>query len=226
MTQSIFHRLSNSGSKLKANPVASSPAKSTARSYFTPNSNSSSRLKPRSHTINTPSSSPSSTSGSLAPSSPSTKPRSNTVNTYSPINRSPLSQHVINNSLDSEFQSRSNDLNPDSPPTLAQPSPQRVSIQKLTAASRITQSINKSITPLRITKKTATISSQPSSARHGGPTPPTAAFMVQNKPIPSGGRRTGSSVTPLIPNCPTSSNGVISPSQCRSMLRTSLSMVR
>lgn len=226
MGQSIFRRLSNSGYKHKVNPVASSPAKSSARPYLTPNSNSSFQLKPRSNTINTPSSSPSSTSGSLAPPSPSTKPRSNTVNTYSPIHRSPLSQHVINNSLDSEFQSRSNDPSPESPSTPVQPSTQRVSIQKLAAASRIAQSISKSITPLRVTKKPATISSQPSAARQGGPTPPTAAFMVQNKPIPSGGRRTGSSVAPLIPNCPTSSNGVISPSQCRSMLRTSLSMVR
>ncbi|KAF9478787.1 hypothetical protein BDN70DRAFT_724010 [Pholiota conissans] len=185
--------------------------------YLALNRSHSSQFKPRSNTIHTHLSSPSRSlvSGSLVPPSPPTKPRSNTVNTYSPINRSPLSQHVMNNSV--EFQSRLNDSK--TSPSMPLPtSHQRTSVQKL-AASKLAKSISKSI-PLRVTK--STVAGPTALSR---PSPPTAAFMVPNKPI-STGRRTGSSVAPLIPNCPTSSNGVISPSQCRSLLRNSLSMVR
>lgn len=217
--QTIFNRFSNSQSKAQSPSTATLPDKSV-KSYLSPSGYATSPMKPRSNTINTLSRSstrPYSNQG-LDPPSPSTKPRSNTVNTYSPITRSPLSQHVTNGSH--EFQSRSTQvISSKAVPSHAPiPSPKLPSPKPVTS-SKVTQPVVKSTAPLRVIKKLV-----PGSApRANGHIAPTAAFMLPNIAIVNAGRKVSSSVAPLIPTCPTSANGVISPSQCRSLLRNSLS---
>ena len=219
--QTIFNRFSNSHSKIQSSTstLPNKPFKSRLLS----DGPAISPMKPRSNTINTllqPSTRPYSKQG-LEPPAPSTKPRSNTVNTYSPATRSPLSQHVTN--APHEFQWRSTQV------IVAKavaahammPSP-NFSSPKPVTSPKITRSVGKHTAPLRISKKV--VPDKPGLLPGGnGRVPPTAAFMSPNLAAMNLGRKASSSVAVLIPTCPTSANGIISPSQCRSLLRTRLS---
>ncbi|KJA27853.1 hypothetical protein HYPSUDRAFT_62893 [Hypholoma sublateritium FD-334 SS-4] len=223
--QVIFNRFSNTQSQGKSPSTATLPDK-PVKSYLSPSGwHATSPMKPRSNTINTllPSSTRPYSRQTLEPPLPSTKPRSNTVNTYSPTTRSPLSQHVTNGSH--EFQSQSTQVvsskvvpSHSVMPSLKVPTPKPVT------SSKVTLPVAKPTAPLRVIKKLVRTGSRPGPApRADGHIVPTAAFMLPKIPIVNAGRKVSSSVAPLIPTCPPSANGVISPNQCRSLLRNSLS---
>jgi len=213
-----FGYLSNIPS-LKVNSSVVTPIKSSPAYPAAP---SPSQTKPRAKTINALSPLP------LTLSTPNPaawgaaiKPRSST---YSPINRSPLSQHVINNSsTESLIESPKSRVAQSSTAKKKQLQPKSALFSRMNTPTSIH---TKTTLPLRILKK-APVKTQRYGTYEPGLDPPTAAFMRPAVDAASTSTRMmTNSIAPLIPNwTPTSQNGVLSPTKCRNMFRNSMSMV-
>ncbi|PPQ93186.1 hypothetical protein CVT25_007943 [Psilocybe cyanescens] len=227
MGQSFMRRLSNVPvPRSKANPATTQSVRTDPTHLAPPSPGS--LTKPRSHTINTVSPLPPSlsTPSPEALKASSTKPRSHTVNTYSPTTRSPLSRLAADASADYKAtqQHEISRPNPVSPPQKFVPKLSSSSPSSSRTGAAAVKTCNTTL-PLRVHKSS---SAKRQASEETGPAPPTAAFMrPAASPASSNARRMTNSIAPLIPNWTpaTAANGGMTPKQCRSMFRNSLSMV-